>query len=282
MHHYQDIEVEKRGSIAIVHFNRPAQMNTYTAMLEAELRDSFMQLDRDDEVRCIIVTGKGKAFCAGADVEELGDSDLPATGELIAREKGLKNCDPIHVRKPIIAAINGHAVGVGITMTLQFDIRIVAEDAKLGFVFPRRGIISELGSHWILPRMIGASKAAELLLTGRLFLGTEAVEMGLASQAVPKDQVLDTAIALAEDIAENCAPVSVALTKRLLWSFLGEPDYVKALDIENKYFDWTRTKSDAEEGVLSFFEKRKPSWKGRLSEDFPADMPSLVKNLKSW
>lgn len=277
MQNYQDIEVEKRGSIAIVSFNRPDHMNAYTSLLEAELRDSFMRLDMDDQVRCIIVTGKGKAFCVGAEVEDLRNLDEPSA-EQVSLEKGLINYQPFQVRKPIIAAINGHAVGIGITMTLQFDIRIVAEDAKLGFVFVRRGIISELGSHWILPRMIGVSKAAELLITGRMFSGTEAVAMGLASQAVPKDQVLDTAIALAEDIAVNCAPAPVALTKSLLWSFLGEPDYAKALDIENKYFEWTTTKIDSEEGVQSFLEKRKPLWSHKLSEDFPVEMPSLVKS----
>ncbi|WP_077212418.1 enoyl-CoA hydratase-related protein [Bacillus dakarensis] len=278
MGNYKDIIVERRGGIAIVTLNRPQQMNAFTWRLHSELHDAFARLDLDDEIRCVVVTGAGKAFCVGAELNSSGSTFNPNKKDEALQsmhEENFKHCHPINVRKPIIAAINGHAVGVGITMPLQYDIRIVAEDAKLGFVFVRRGIIPELGSHWILPRMIGISKATELLLTGRLFSGKEAVDMGIASQAVPKEKVLETAISLAEEIAVNCAPVSVALTKRQLWAYLSQSNYVEAADTEQKYFDWTRTQPDSIEGVRAFMEKRQPAWSSKASIDLPSDIPSL-------
>jgi len=162
---------------------------------------------------------------------------------------------------PIIAAMNGSAVGVGITLPLQWDIRIVAREAKLGFVFNRRGVIPEANSLWIVPRLIGVSRAMELLLTGRLFTGEEAAEMGLASRAVEREQVLPTAIELADDIASNVAPASAAITKRLIYRFLGEPDRHAAQGVESQAFWWTGQESDSAEGVTAFLEKRTPSWK---------------------
>lgn len=279
MRNYQDILVEKREAIAIVTFDRPEQMNAFSWRMDSELKDAFARLDMDDEIRCIVVTGAGKAFCVGAELKATGSTFNPNNKEEAIeamKEEDFMECHPIKVRKPIIAAINGHAVGVGLTMPLHYDIRIVAEEAKLGFPFVRRGIIPELGSHWILPRMIGMSKAVELLITGRIFSGVEAVEMGLASQAVPKEKVLEVAIALAEEIATNCAPVSVALTKSQLWAYLGNPNFVEAQAIEQDYFDWTRTQPDSVEGVKAFMEKRKPSWSSRASVDLPSDTPSLV------
>ncbi|UCD84665.1 MAG: enoyl-CoA hydratase/isomerase family protein, partial [Deltaproteobacteria bacterium] len=174
-------------------------------------------------------------------------------------------------KKPVIVAYNGPAVGVGVTMTLPFDIRIAAESARIGIVFNRRGIIPEIGCAWLLPRIVGISRAAEIMYTGRIFSAQEALEFGLVSRVVPDDELMPTAYALAREIAVNCAPVSVALTKKMLYEFLTETDIEKAERINNVYFAWTGTQPDAREGVMSFLEKREPAWSMKV----PGDMPDF-------
>src|SRR3954447_1934459 len=206
---YETVLYQVRDRVATVTLNRPEHLNAWTSRLGAELGDAMAEADEDDEVRAVIVTGAGRAFCAGADLSggEFGGGDAPK----------LRSRWPYQVRKPVIAAINGHAVGVGLTYPMTCDVRYVAEDAKLAFAFVRRGAIPELGSHAIVPRVAGFSVAAELLLSGRTFLGAEAAELGLVTKALPASDVLPAALALATDIAANTAPVSVAVAKRLLW-----------------------------------------------------------------
>jgi enoyl-CoA hydratase/carnithine racemase len=257
---YDTVQYEVSDGIATVTLDRPEHLNAWTSRLGAELGDAMATADEDDAVRAVIVTGAGRAFCAGADLSggEFGGGDAPK----------LRQLWPYEVRKPVIAAINGHAIGVGITYPMLCDVRIVADEAKLQFAFVRRGVIPELASHTIVPRVVGFSVAAELLLSGRQFSGAEAASLGIASRAVPAAEVVATARALATDIATNTAPVAVALSKRLLWQGMSQ-SVGETMRAENAVFGKVAAQDDAKEGVLSFFERRAPQWSGRPSSDLP-------------
>jgi enoyl-CoA hydratase/carnithine racemase len=273
---YETILVQRQAHVGLVTLNRPERRNAYTARMGAELQAAFAELEADDSVRAIVVTGAGKYFCAGADLERgAGTFDrLSDEEQLRARDRQRTNDGPRawDMRTPIIAAINGSAVGIGITLPMQWDIRIVARDARLGFVFNRRGITPEANSTWIVPRLIGVSKAMELMLTGRMFSGEEAVQIGLASQAVDAEQVLPTALALAQDMADNVDPLSAALTKRMIYRFLAEPDRIAAHALESDVFAWMGSQADAREGVTAFLEKRAPDWKVSKHTEVPFDL----------
>lgn len=259
---YEQVRYEVNHGVALVTLNRPEKLNAWTAQLGAELGDAMAEADGDEAVRAVVVTGAGRAFCAGADLSGGGFSGAVGAPEGTGAPR-LRSKNPIDVRKPVIAALNGHAVGVGITWPLQCDVRYVASDAKLAFAFVRRGVLPELASHVILPRLCGISRASELLLSGRTFSGTEAVEYGVATRAMPADEVLPAAMALAEDMATNTAPVPVALAKRMLWEGLGI-DLAAFRRKENELFAFTTRQPDAKEGPTAFFEKRAPRWSGTL------------------
>jgi enoyl-CoA hydratase/carnithine racemase len=269
---YEQIVVERDGPVGLVTLNRPERLNAWTWTMAAELHHVFAALDADDGCRAVVVTGAGRAFCAGAD---LGGGGATFTGESDALGSTGDAAEvyaarpPYELRTPIIAAINGPAVGAGLTMPIEWDLRVAAEDAKLGFVFNRRGIMPDADLLWLVPRLIGASSAMDLLLTGRMFTGREAFELGLVHRCVPTDQVLDTALELAHDIAVNTGPVSVAVTKRVLWEFLTEPDRKSARARQDQLFAWTGLQSDAGEGVLAFLEKRDPAWTLSKTADYP-------------
>ena len=260
---YEDVLYEVADGIATVTLNRPERLNAWTRRLGAELGDAMATADADDDVRAVVVTGAGRAFCAGADLSGggFGTSDGAPPGTL-------RECWPNEVRKPVIAAINGHAIGVGITYPLTCDLRYVAEDAKLAFAFVRRGAMPELASHAILPRVTGLAVAADLLLTGRTFLGREAAELGLVTAALPADEVLPAAMAAAADIAANTAPVSVAVAKQLMWASLDQPT-AAIREAEEHLFGKVTALPDAREGVAAFVEKRPPAWTGKVSTDIP-------------
>ena len=257
---YETVLYEASGGVATVTLNRPDRMNAWTAQLGVELGDAMATADEDDDVRAVVVTGAGRAFCAGADLSGGG------FGGGAAPE--LRECWPYQMRKPVIAAINGHAIGVGITYPLTCDVRIIAEDAKVQFAFVRRGAIPELSSHAILPRVVGFSVAADLLLSGRQFSGAEAAAIGLASRALPAAEVLPAALEIARDIAANTAPVSVAIAKRLLWEGM-DKSVAEVGALENRLFPKVTSLADAREGIAAFIEKRTPSWSGRVSTDTP-------------
>src|SRR5215472_6041155 len=264
---YETILLEREGGVAVVTLNRPDRRNAYTARMGVELHQAFEELEADDGARAIVVTGSGRDFCVGADLERGGSTFNRSDDTLRAERADRPALRPWEMATPIIAAINGSAVGVGLTLPMQWDIRIAAADAKLGFVFNRRGIIPEANSTWIVPRLVGVSRAMELLLTGRLFSGEEAAAIGLASRAVDAGDVLPTAMAMARDIAENVAPLSAAVTKRLVYRFLSEPDRVAAQALEGRAFWWLGQQADAREGVTAFLEKRTPDWKlGKRTE----------------
>jgi enoyl-CoA hydratase/carnithine racemase len=271
---------EIENSIGIITLNRPDEMNALTHIMRKELIGLFADADRDDSIRAVVVTGAGRAFCAGADLGSGGSTfDLSQLeGRKVSLSEHRDGAGQIALsifscRKPVIAAINGHAVGAGITMTLPMDIRIVAEDAKIGFVFARRGVVPEACSSWFLPRIVGISKAAELVYTGRVFRAAEEAASGLFSYVVPREQVLSTAMKIAEEISQNAAPVSVALSKALLWHGLGEDDPQSVHLIDSRCFYWAGRQKDAYEGIQSFLEKRPPQFTMRVSADMPDFYP---------
>lgn len=271
-------EIER--GVATVTLHRPEQMNALTQTMRKELVEIFAAADQDDSVRVVVVRGAGKAFCAGADLSS-GGSAFNRTiqeGRKVAISEhrdggGQISLAIFRCRKPVIAAINGHAVGVGITMTLPMDIRIVSEDARIGFVFTRRGVVPEACSSWFLPRIVGISKAAEWIYTGRVFRASEEAGSGLFNYVVPHDKVLDKAMTIAQEIAQNTSAVSVALSKALLWHGLAEGDPQSVHLIDSRCFYWMGHQKDSHEGVDSFLEKRPPKFGMKVSSDMPDFYP---------
>jgi enoyl-CoA hydratase/carnithine racemase len=236
---YEQILTETSDGVLTITFNRPERLNAWTAQMGLELRTAFDRADADDEVRAIIVTGAGRGFCAGADLASGGDTFDYRKHESAgpARDNGGEfTLRVFESTKPVIAAINGPAVGVGATMTLPMDVRLAADDARIGFVFARRGIIPEACSSWFLPRVVGIGRAMEWVTTGRVFSAQEALEGGLVRSLHPKGELLDAARALAHEIAENTAPVSVALARQLMWRMLGaeHPMHARARPIRGR------------------------------------------------
>lgn len=267
---YGDIrfDVDAHG-VAIVTLHRPDVRNAFSGRMGAELSDAYRRCDTDDDIRAVVVTGTPPSFCAGAD---MGPGD--ATFE--RRTEATFTASPVDppawdVRKPVIAAVNGHAVGIGLTLALQCDLRFVAADAKYGVVQARRGVIGDCMSHWTLPRLAGLANAAEILLTGRLFDGDEAVAMGVANRCLPNDDVLPAALEVARDIAVHVAPLSAAISKRLLWESVARgrtPSQVERL--ETALHHHVMGRHDAKEGVMAFLERRVPDWTSRVDADWPA------------
>ena len=262
---YDTIEITVDHAVATITLNRPDQLNAWDWQMHRELRTAYAALDASDDVRVIILTGAGRAFCAGAALAPKGETfdgsrDPAAWNE---RYPG-PALDAPELMTPVIAAINGAAVGAGITMAVSCDIRIAAENAKIGFVFNRRGVVPDADLLWSLPRMIGYARAMDLLLTGRIFTGKEAAEIGLVSRAVPQENVLAVATEMARDIAENVAPASAAITKQVARQFLEETDRKAALERERILFRWAGQQPDAREGVEAFLQRRPAQW--RLSK----------------
>lgn len=263
----ETIKCAVEGAVAVITLNRPERMNAFNVRMGNELAEAFEAYDQDDDVRVVVVTGEGRAFCAGADLDPGGQA-FKAFAEGNAGEVRDRPMDPWRLRKPVIAALNGHAVGVGLTMAMQCDIRYANEDAKYAFAFVRRGVIPELASHVIVPKTIGIGLAAELLLSGKTILGREAAEIGLVNKAMPAEDVLPAAMELANDIAVNTAPASVAISKRLLWESIGST-VPEEQEIEKRLFAWVSRQPDAIEGVKAFMEKREPQWTLKPSVDLP-------------
>jgi enoyl-CoA hydratase/carnithine racemase len=275
---FEEILYEVEDHVLTITLNRPDRLNAFTATMGQELIAAFDAADADDDVRAIIVTGAGRGFCAGADLERGGStfdwSERHAAGEEVPRDGGgrmsLRIFDCV---KPVIAAINGPAVGVGITMTLPMDVRIAAEGAKIGFVFARRGIVPEACSSWFLPRIVGISQAMEWVATGRVFDSSEALAGGLVRSVLPASEVLGAARELAREIADNAAPVSVALARRMMWTMLGASHPMEAHRADSRAMFARGRSADAAEGVTSFLEKRPAQFSDRVSDGLPDILP---------
>lgn len=276
---YRTIQYGVEGAVATITLNRPDKMNSFTKTMCGELLDAFDRVDEDDAVRAVVVTGAGRAFCAGADLGSGGGTfdntkaEEKPTIDTHRDEGGLVTLRIYDCKKPVIGAINGAAVGVGITMTLAMDIRLAVPGAKIGFVFARRGIVPEAASSWFLTRAVGLQRAAEWAYTGRIFPSEEAHEAGLFARLVAPDELLPSAYALAREIAENTAPVSVMLTRQLFWKMLGASSPREAHLLDSKCVFWTGQQPDAYEGVRSFLEKRPPRFTMKPSRDAPPFYP---------
>jgi enoyl-CoA hydratase/carnithine racemase len=266
---YATILVEEDAGVATVTLNRPERMNAYSRRMGMEVRHAVTTFDARDDIRVIILTGAGRAFTAGADLAPEPGESLEVLAE---RYKPATEKNYYELGTPLIAAINGSAVGIGWTLPILFDIRIVAEKAKYGFVFVRRGLLPELGSSWLLPRLIGLGNAMDLLLTGRLFDGAEALRLGLATEVVPNDQVLARAQEIARDIATNVGPVAAAITKRLANESLLTSDRDTEAKFEDDMFRWAVSHEEGAEGMRSFMEKRDPQWPLGKNSGFPHEM----------
>ena len=274
---YEQIGTEFAGGVLTITLNRPDRLNAWTATMGRELITAVDEADRDDDVRAIIVTGAGRGFCAGADLgggEATFDWRQRQSSGAVPRDGGGQfTLRVFDCTKPVIAAINGPAVGVGATMTLPMDIRLAADDARLGFVFARRGIVPEACSSWFLPRLVGISRAMEWVATGRVFPAHEALEAGLVRSLHPPDELLDAARAIATEIVENSAPVSVALARQMMWRMLGAEHPMLAHRADSRGMFARGQSVDAAEGITSFLEKRPPRFPDRVNDGLPDIMP---------
>ncbi|MHB8533155.1 MAG: enoyl-CoA hydratase-related protein [Solirubrobacteraceae bacterium] len=288
----EQITTDLADRVLTITLNRPERLNAWTAQMGRELIAAFDRADDDDEVRAVIVTGAGRGFCAGADLGGGGETfDARARGRSDTIADNITPGDPQRIgtpprdnggelalrifaaNKPVIAAINGPAVGVGATMTLPMDVRLAAEDARIGFVFTRRGIVPEACSSWFLPRIVGISRAMEWVATGRVFTAAEALEGGLVRSLHATDDLLDAAHALAAEIVQNAAPVSVALARALLWRMLGAAHPMTAHRYDSRGMLSRGQSRDAVEGIRAFLEKRPAEFPDTVSADLPLIMP---------
>jgi enoyl-CoA hydratase/carnithine racemase len=280
---YTQIRYDVADHVATITLNRPDQLNAFTGTMMHELIDAFDHVDADDDVRAVVVTGAGRGFCAGADLSGGGDtfarggSDVQTDVGVPRDGGGLVSLRIFRCAKPVIGAINGAAVGVGVTMTLPMDVRLASSAARFGFVFARRGIVPEACSSWFLPRVVGISRAAEWCYTGRVFDAAEALDGGLVRSVHEPDQLLDAAHALAGEIAEHAAPVSVALTRQMLWRMLGASHPMEAHRVDSRGIQARGASADAREGVTSFLEKRAAEYPDRVSDGLPDVFPGWVE-----
>ncbi|MFI5959344.1 enoyl-CoA hydratase-related protein [Cryptosporangium sp. NPDC051539] len=275
------IALEVADRIATITLDRPERLNAFTPGMAGELVEAFDRTDADDDVRVVIVTGRGRAFCAGADLGGGSGTFDPARGPrttetIDGSPRDLGGVASLRIaasRKPVIAAINGPSVGVGATMTLPMDVRIAAESARFGFVFARRGLVPEAASSWFLPRVVGISQAMEWVATGRVFPASEALSGRLVSRVVPDAALIDTAREIAAEIAANTSAVAVAAARHMLWSMLGSPSPWDAHRLDSKVIATLGGSPEAAEGVASFLEKRPPVFPGSARDAIPGIVP---------
>jgi enoyl-CoA hydratase/carnithine racemase len=276
---YSEIDYGVTDRIATITLNRPDQLNAFTQVMRDELIDAFDRVDSDDDVRAVVVTGRGRAFCAGADLSAGGDtfnadrrkqSGAAETIDDVPRDGGGQVSLRVAASlKPVIAAINGPAVGVGVTMTLPMDIRLAADTARFGFVFSRRGLVMEAASSWFLPRVVGISKALEWVATGRVFDAAEALRGGLVARMYSADELLPAAYALAKEIADNTSAVAVATSRQLMWRMLGADSPWEAHRLDSRGIYVLGKAPDVAEGISAFLERRRPHFPMRVSTDLP-------------
>lgn len=273
---YQTLATHLEDSVLTLTLQRPERLNAFTTRMQAELLAAFDEIDANDEVRAVVVTGAGRAFCAGADLGGGGRTFDASREETIDEHRdggGQVTLRIFDCKKPVIAAINGPAVGVGITMTLPMDVRLASSAARMGFVFTRRGIVPEAASSWFLPRVVGISQAMEWVATGRIFSAEEALAGRLVSRVLSPEALLPAAQALGKEIAENTSAVSVALSRQMLWRMLGAEHPIDAHRLDSKAIFAMGRSKDAYEGVSSFLEKRAPRFPMRVSQDLPPFFP---------
>ena len=268
-------EIDDEG-VALITLNRPEKLNAFGAGMVEPLGEIYRRCDEDDAIRAVVLTGAGRAFCAGADMSDAARTfDVSESGGFDGFSAAAVDFPAFRIRKLVVAAVNGHAIGVGLSLALQCDLRIFAEEGRYGIVQVRRGVLGDAYSHWTLVRLVGIARAAEIMLTGRTFPGSELDRLGVASRVLPAAEVLPTALEIARDTAIHAAPLSVACSKRLLWeAFELGPDEVERRETElHKHL---MPRADAIEGPVAHLEKRRPEWRLRVSQDWPEspDRPS--------
>ena len=269
-----DILFELNDGVGLIRFNRPDSMNALSPGMIDGLGELYKRCDEDDDVRVVVVTGSGKAFCAGMDMSAGGD-----TFDGSKLDMDFSSC-PLSfqawdVRKPVIAACNGHAIGVGLGIAVQCDMRVFAREGKYGCLQNRRGVLVDFAVEHVLPRLVGFEKAFELIVRANRISGSEAVDWGLASRAVPAEQVLETALEIARDMAVHCSPLTMGLHKRLIWKaqHMALQDFI---ELETKALHHTMKQPDAVEGGMAYVEKRAPNWQSSVSKDWPTDIDEVI------
>lgn len=263
----EELLFDVNDGIAVITLNRPEAHNSLSQAIIEGLGAAYRRCDEDDDIRVVVVTGVGKIFCAGADMSGGGatfDSEAVAA-EVDSCPLSTQAWD---VRKPVIAACNGHAVGAGLGMAMQADMRVFADEGKYGFLQSRRGVVTDFAMEYVLPRLVGMERALELLMRGQRLTGQEAVQWGLAGRSVPTGEVLATALEMARDIATNAAPMAVAMHKRLIWQGM-DLSLAELAAKESKALNYTMSKADAIEGGMAYFERRPPNWTGSISNEWP-------------
>ena len=257
--------------VAVVRLNRPERLNALRNRDIVALSRTYAELDADDEVRVVVVTGAGRAFCSGADLSRPGGA-FQAPKKVREYRSSPPRPLAFQIRKPVIAAINGHAIGLGMTLAMQCDIRFIAEEARWGIVQVRRGVVPDAVSHWTLVRAVGTARAAEILLSGDLFGGAEALRLGVASKCLPADRLLDHAVAFARDMAVNGSPMSLAMSKHIIWA-AADGDLARVDELESEAHRILMGRPDAIEGGTAALQKRQPAWESSVNRDWPDDGP---------
>ena len=284
---YKTIILEEVDSVAILKLNRPKKLNAFNMQMLDDMLDAIDEINTNDNIKSLVITGEGRAFCAGADLS-LGEKTFNKNFD--TREEfnsdfrrdagGILNLKIYNSLKPVIAASNGDAVGVGATMQLPADIRIASKKSRYGFVFAKRGIVPDGCASWFLPKIVGISSALELCYSGKIIDATEAYRIGLVNYLVEDDQLISKTIEISDMFCDSSAPVSMAMTRHMLWSLSADDSPENAHVIESKLIDSRGLSDDAKEGVMSFLEKRRANFKNKISSDLPDDFPWRKSQFK--
>ncbi len=278
MKNLETVRTEIRENSLIIYLSREERMNAFTLTMQQEIVTVLDDAEENDDIRAIIFTGDGKAYCAGADLSSGGDTfdnrkGRERTNDVVRDSGGLLTLRLFKCKKPLIAAVNGAAVGIGATMLLPMDTRICSDQARFGFVFAKRGIVPEAASSWFLPRLIGINKALELCYTGKVISAEEAKEIRLVSEILNQDKLIERALEIAKEFTAESSQISIALTRQMMWRMLGADDPMEAHKIDSRAVFELGQSGEAIEGVTSFLEKRPPSFPGKVSKDMPSFFP---------
>ena len=278
MKNLETVRTEVRENSLIIYLSREERVNAFTLTMQQEIVKVLDDAEENDDIKAIIFTGDGKAYCAGADLSSGGDTfdnrkGRERTNDVVRDSGGLLTLRLFKCKKPLIAAVNGAAVGIGATMLLPMDTRICSDQARFGFVFAKRGIVPEAASSWFLPRLIGINKALELCYTGKVISAEEAKEIRLVSEILNQDKLIDRAIEIAKEFTAESSQISIALTRQMMWRMLGADDPMEAHKIDSRAVFELGQSGEAIEGVNSFLEKRPPSFPGKVSKDMPSFFP---------
>ncbi len=278
MKNLETVRTEVRENSLIIYLSREERMNAFTLTMQQEIVKVLDDAEENDDIKAIIFTGDGKAYCAGADLSSGGDTfdnrkGREKTNDVVRDSGGLLTLRLFKCKKPLIAAVNGAAVGIGATMLLPMDTKICSDQARFGFVFAKRGIVPEAASSWFLPRLIGINKALELCYTGKVISAEEAKEIGLVSEILNQDKLIERALEIAKEFTAESSQISIALTRQMMWRMLGADDPMEAHKIDSRAVFELGQSGEAIEGVNSFLEKRPPSFPGKVSKDMPSFFP---------